>query len=365
MKQRKTTRRRALRVGFSAIGLSLSGCLSQGAKNTQSDPGKTDIAWSKGLNSSVESLLVTDDDLYVATNWRVLSVDQASGESNWEFEVDEPSDSICYRGRLAVDGDSLYVGSCEKTYAIDSNGTEKWTSEVATLSTPAVGSEHVYLGFEDLNAILKSDGTTAWTTQIENGALTSPVVEDGTVFVGTDEGALRAYDAETGRQRWEFKSDGAYVSIPAVKDGTLFAVAARPSDDTGQLLAFDPSSGDKRWTAETGQVTAGTAPVVHDGSIYIGCANSRLYAHELNDGDQRWVFEVGDWLVTEPAVTKEAIYVGSNDNHLYEIEPSSGTETWKFDTGASVTATPVVVENIVYAGTVNSVYAFERKPSSN
>jgi outer membrane protein assembly factor BamB len=50
----------------------------------------------------------------------------------------------------------------------------------------------------------------------------SPVVVDGTVFVGSYDHHVYALDASTSRERWRVETDGLVISSPAVADGTVF-----------------------------------------------------------------------------------------------------------------------------------------------
>ena len=57
------------------------------------------------------------------------------------------------------------------------------------------------------------------------GAMTSPILGDGTLFVGSDDGHLYAFDARTGADRWRLDL-GAPLNVAVFGDG-IVAVADR------------------------------------------------------------------------------------------------------------------------------------------
>ena len=78
--------------------------------------------------------------------------------------------------------------------------------------------------------VFPSDGPTTlsesvWTfkTDVGNvGFVSSLAIADGVVYVGSGDGRLYALDAETGQEKWRFKTDGAIVSSPAVAGGVVY-----------------------------------------------------------------------------------------------------------------------------------------------
>ncbi|MGH7727924.1 MAG: PQQ-binding-like beta-propeller repeat protein [Vulcanimicrobiaceae bacterium] len=124
----------------------------------------------------------------------------------------------------------------------------------ALFSTPAVWSDAhgvawVFLGLpSELRAfrLVRSAGgdeglVQAWSAPLAGSTRegTSPVVAGGLVFTATS-GALQAFDAESGRERWSSANPGAGRSIgtvhwqsPVVADGWLYC-----ADGEGRLTAY-------------------------------------------------------------------------------------------------------------------------------
>jgi len=78
--------------------------------------------------------------------------------------------------------------------------------------------------------VFPSDGPTTlselvWTfkTDVRNvGFGSSPAVAGGVVYVGSLDNWLYALDAETGQEKWRFKTDGEVYSSPAVAGGMVY-----------------------------------------------------------------------------------------------------------------------------------------------
>ncbi|MFD5424050.1 PQQ-binding-like beta-propeller repeat protein, partial [Streptomyces sp. NPDC127084] len=109
-------------------------------------------------------------------------------------------------------------------------------------------------------------GQQLWSFRTDKRIGSTPAIAKGIVYVGSDDGALYAVDARTGKERWKLRTDERMESSPTVVDGTVYV-----GSDDGFLYALDAVTGAKRWTYETG--SNGTAPVVVDGVVYTGSNN--------------------------------------------------------------------------------------------
>lgn len=52
--------------------------------------------------------------------------------------------------------------------------------------------------------------------------MTSPAVADSTVYVGSGDGSVYAIDAEDGIEQWAVQTDGPVYSSPVVVEGTVY-----------------------------------------------------------------------------------------------------------------------------------------------
>jgi outer membrane protein assembly factor BamB len=97
-------------------------------------------------------------------------------------------------------------------------------------------------------------------------------VVDGVVYVGSDDGALYAIDAEAGGSPiWLFASGSKTVQSPVVAgDEVVFAAGA-------MLFSLDRATGEVIWQYPIGDDVT-TDPVILDGYLYAGDKNGYFYA---------------------------------------------------------------------------------------
>jgi outer membrane protein assembly factor BamB len=241
--------------------------------------------------------------------------------------------------------------------AIATRQTSPTASPVPTLT--ATPNEHVIWKFQTTGAI--------WG---------SPAVYQDTVFVGSDDGALYAVAATTGEQRWAFKTGGIVRSHPAIDAA---AGALYFTSDDGYAYALQLQDGKPLWRADIGNSTERSvraiigsspspigydylqsSPVVADGSIFIGSADSKVYALQADTGTLIWSFRTGAKVRATPTVVDGVLYVGSWDTSMYALDAHSGALRWQTPIGGQIQTTALVHGNLVYAASRKaSVVALE------
>ena len=128
--------------------------------------------------------------------------------------------------------------------------------------------------------VFPSDGPTTlsesvWTfkTDVRNdGFGSSPAVAGGVVYVGSLDNWLYALDAETGQEKWRFKTDGEVVSSPAIAGRVVYV-----GSNDGRLYALDVETGQEKWRFKTGGPVA-SSPAIAGGVVYFSSLDGYLYA---------------------------------------------------------------------------------------
>ena len=59
------------------------------------------------------------------------------------------------------------------------------------------------------------------------------------------------------------------------------------------------------------------SPVICGDVVVFGSGDGRMYAVGLEDGEERWSYDIGQSIVSSPAVVDGRIFVGANDGRLY------------------------------------------------
>jgi outer membrane protein assembly factor BamB len=231
----------------------------------------------------------------------------------------------------------------------------KWTyttkGSVSTL--PVVQDGIVYVASDQLYALDARTGKNIWTyrTTLPN----TPAVADGVVYVGSwEDEKLYALDAKTGSKLWDHSLSGNADCPPTVYDGVVYF----GSDDT--MYALRASNGHLLWSFATGYFVT-SAPAVANGVVYVGSADDNLYALDAKTGNKLWSFMTGgEIFISAPAVANGVVYIGSTDSNVYALNASTGNLLWKYTTGDGFQASIAVTHGVVYAASADSyLYALD------
>ncbi len=76
------------------------------------------------------------------------------------------------------------------------------------------------------------DTTATWTFKTNGPVYSSPTYDNGSVFIGSDDGYLYRLDASTGAMVWKFQTGGIVRCKPAVVDSVVYF-----GSDDGNLYA--------------------------------------------------------------------------------------------------------------------------------
>jgi outer membrane protein assembly factor BamB len=206
----------------------------------------------------------------------------------------------------------------------------------------------------------------------------SGTVDGGTMYIGSMGGAIVALNAESGVRMWEWKAEkeevGSFLSCgagagqfsagqvyggPLVVDGVAYFGAY-----DGKVYALDVEDGDELWSYQLdGTIVGGIA--VANGTLYVGTSDGYLYALETEvegmEGRLKEGFvpvETGDKVWAQPVVHDDTVYFGSLDHKLYAVDGATGESIWDepFETGGGIGSPPVVVNGVVYIGSFDSKF---------
>lgn len=143
---------------------------------------------------------------------------------------------------------------------------------------------------------------------------------------------------------WKFKTGGEIKSSPAIEGGSVYI-----GSDDGKVYAIDLSNGQKIWSYQTGDAVE-SSPCVLNGSVFVGSADSFLYALDAKAGRLKWKYKTGakilgspNW-APSPKKDKTWILVGSYDNKLHCVGSATGELIWTYETGNYINGAPAITD---------------------
>ena len=246
------------------------------------------LAWKFATGDVVHASPAYADGLVVIGSWdgRLYALDAATGVQRWAFQAGvDPlmHNQQGFQSSAAIAAGTVYVGCRDAhLYAIDlRTGTEKWHVDTAgswVVSSPAVSRGRVFFATSDSAQYHVVDATTGAPAQALGSTQAyvfgSPTVAGDTVLLGVLNGTLEARDRDDGRMLWQFRTEAARANRDWVlaADGKFNAALLYPSS-WGDVSA----EGARR---QQGVGSFFSTPLVADGTVFIGSADSRLYAIE-------------------------------------------------------------------------------------
>jgi outer membrane protein assembly factor BamB len=211
--------------------------------------------------------------------------------------------------------------------------------------------------------------TLLWKSGTEGMIYSSPVTDGQTVFIGSEDGHLYAFEPATGKPKWKFRTEGAVSSTPCISRSLVFITSR-----DGSFYAIEKNTGKLHWKFTTeGERIYDTwdyylsGAVVSDETVFFGSGDGHIYALNQQTGQQVWKFKTGDVVHATPVVYNDKVYVGSFDGFFYVLSKDSGKLIWKFDTigdtyfpKGEIQKAATVANNIVYFGSRDyNIYALD------
>jgi outer membrane protein assembly factor BamB len=199
--------------------------------------------------------------------------------------------------------------------------------------------------------------TEAWSTATGNAGHTSPAVAGGSVYVGSRNGKLYAFNANCSNNcspRWTGTTGGVIDSSPAVSGSTVYV-----GSDDGKLYAFDTGctgNCSPTWTGTTGG-PIDSSPIASGGFVYVGSADKKLYAFPESCTQTpcapAWTAPAGGAVHSSPSVGfvktlgETVVAVGANSGQLTVVNAATGALVWSQMLSAGLDTTPTLASEVV------------------
>lgn len=296
-----------------------------------------------------------------------------NGEKLWEtkLESDELS-QVAYGGGVAVmDGQLFVTTGYGFVAALDAKtGVENWRTDLVTplRSGPSVDNGRVFVLSQDnrLVALSAVDGSLIWDYVgiVENAAIlgsASPAIDGDTLVAAFSSGEIFAMRTQNGQISWqdELSRTGRLSAIstlndidgdPVIDRGRVYAL-----NHSGRMVSIDIRTGERVWEST---VSGLYTPWVAGNFIFLVSADNELVALSLRDGRVRWVtklqrFEDPDnreglirW--AGPVLAGDRLITVSSHGYILSVSPYTGEILSGEELPSGSVLSPIVADQTVY-----------------
>ena len=187
-----------------------------------------------------------------------------------------------------------------------------------------------------------------WTFKAGQPIKSSAAIAANRVFVGSDDSALYALSADTGKPLWTFKAGQGIEASPLVLDGTVFVGSV-----DNYLYALDATNGALKWKYQTGDKILGAANWFRAGDsarILVGSYDFKLHCVDAATGKSVWSYETGNYINGAPAVGDGKVVFGGCDGRLHVLEEATGRELAAIEAGAYIPGSAAIAGHHAYFG---------------
>jgi len=218
----------------------------------------------------------------------------------------------------------------------------KFKTEDKVISSPVLADGVVYVGSLDGNfyALNAKDGSEKWRFATKGRIFSSPTVYDGIVYFGSLDGHLYALDAKDGSLKWKVKgAEGKkndweneisqyqpeVACSPAVSYGIVFVSVQ------GRVRGFDAKTGKAAWNNPKARDTRFlSSPLIVDGKIAYSYGDCDFSAWTIRNGLQfyRSVECGNDTKNTTGAAANGVIYNLGQIAQIYANNIKTGEHLW-------------------------------------
>lgn len=323
--------RTALTAGI--LALSLGGCTwlkSLGKSDNVEPPTElteftptlhVDRLWSEGSGGGSGKSgarvqpAVVDGHVYVAgVDGTISALDAASGNKLWSKHVGTRSGFLFWKR---------------------TDNTARWSGG------PSVQGDLVVVGGLDgqVEAFAATDGSERWTVDVSSEVIAPPAIADGIVVVRTNDGRLHGLDGNDGSSRWVFDQSVPVLSLrgnsaPVIANGTVYT-----GFDNGKVIALKLADGSQVWT-QTISVGEGRTEVdrladvdgsivLDNGELFAAGYRGQVAAMSAENGRQSWQRDLSSYAGV--AANSTTVVVVASDGNVWAFDRSSGANLWKQD----------------------------------
>lgn len=209
--------------------------------------------------------------------------------------------------------------------------------------------------------------TQSWTFKTNDKILSSPIISEGTLFIGSEDRTFYALDIETGKEKWHFKTPDRIQSTATVYKHIVFF------ESGNTFYALNKTTGRELWQYDPGWALWGykidpyddkrSKAIVHNGVFYIGSSLGLLLGFDALTGEKVLSInsDYNQPIRTTPTINNNILYFGDWAGQIYAYDLKNRQLLWKkktyekklYETFGSIASEIQVSNNKLYFGARN------------
>lgn len=192
-----------------------------------------------------------------------------------------------------------------------------------------------------------------WSYKTNARTVSSPVISNGTVFFGNNDGTIFAITSD-GKLKWKYETGTAVEASPVVLDGKVIYGSL-----DGDMRALDAATGKLVWIYQTENQIFGSVNIWNSGDqklIVFGSYDFCLHCVNPRTGKQVWKFETDNFVHGTPAISRSKIVFGGCDGLIRIVDPTTGIEKRFADLQVYIASSPAIVGNHAYVGSHEGIF---------
>jgi eukaryotic-like serine/threonine-protein kinase len=167
------------------------------------------------------------------------------------------------------------------------------------------------------------------------GIRSSPAGSDSSVVFGADDGYLYCCNAHTGVLRWRVNAHSPVQATPVINNGTVFVGTLG-----GEFIAVGMLDGKVLWSSTPGAQIYGSA-LVDSTCAIVGTTGGHIVAMDSRTGAVRWDADLRSPVNSGLLGAGDILYTGTLKKELLALKRSSGEIVWRAATDGRIKTTPI------------------------
>jgi len=307
-------------------------------------------------------------------------VPQVRIQQNWQVSLSGDIEDTRIPLRPHVYADKIAytsTGGDVAVYDIASGRSIYSSSAAESVSAGVGGNEQILIVGTldgDVLAINQSDASQVWSVNIGSEIVAIAHTQGEKAIIRTNDNRIVALSMVTGEKLWTASQTSPVLtlrgaSVPLVKDGIIYA-----GMDNGKVIAVSSDSGNVIWESRV-SIPSGRSELERivdiDGQlaadsehIYAASYHGRVVAISRINGRINWSRDIPSTVGV--AVDDTLVYVTDRDDNVWALEKDTGISVWKQeDLLYRQLSAPVVQSNAVLVGDLEGyIHALSKEDGS-